>query len=128
VETYRIRLVITALVLGFNTFGLLSCGNAASPYQKTVVEAQESVLRDDLSQMRRLIDQYTVDNGKLPQSLEDLARAGYLREVPDDPMTGKKDWRLVIGEPPSGKGAKGIINIRSASTAKSLDGKPYNEW
>ncbi|HEY9405184.1 MAG TPA: hypothetical protein VIQ24_21210 [Pyrinomonadaceae bacterium] len=126
-ERFGMRFIAASVIVVFSAAGLISCG-AAPEYQKTVVEARESVLRDDLSQMRKLIDQYMVDNGKPPQSLEDLARAGYLREVPDDPMTGKKDWRVVIGEPPSGKGEKGIIDIRSASTAKSTDGKPYNEW
>ena len=126
-KTFGMRFIAASLIVVFSTPGLISCG-AASKYQKTVVEARESVLRDDLYQMRKLIDQYTVDNGKPPQSLEDLARAGYLREVPDDPMTGKKDWRVIMAESPSGKGEKGVVDIRSASTANSTDGKPYSEW
>ena len=85
-------------------------------------------MRDDLSQMRKLIDQYAADKGKLPQSLEELARAEYMREIPDDPITGKKDWRVIIGEYPSGKDAKGIVDIRSASSNKSTEGTPYSEW
>ncbi|HEX8634442.1 MAG TPA: hypothetical protein VF703_09855 [Pyrinomonadaceae bacterium] len=127
-EIYGIRFVATASFVVCLAFVLLACNSSTAPYEKTVVEARESVLRDDLSQMRKLIDQYAFDRGELPQSLEDLKRAGYLLEIPDDPMTGKKDWRVIIGDPPAGKGAKGIINIRSASNAKATDGKPYSEW
>ena len=126
-ETYRIRFILATVSLVLLTFGLLSC-NTASEYQKTVVQARESVLRDNLSQMRKLIDQYAADKGKLPQSLEELARAEYMREIPDDPITGKKDWRVIIGEDPSGKSGKGMVDIRSVSSAISTEGKPYSEW
>ena len=56
-------------------------------YQRTVVVARESVLKDDLFQMRKMIDQYAADKGKLPQSLDDLVNDGYLRELPVDPIT-----------------------------------------
>jgi general secretion pathway protein G len=121
------RLILASLIVVFGAFGLVSCG-ASAEYEKSVIQARESVLRDDLSQMRKLIDQYRVDNGSLPRSLEDLVRAGYLREVPDDPFTGKKDWRVITGEPPSGKGSKGVVDIRSAATAESTEGTRYNEW
>ncbi|HEV2800025.1 MAG TPA: hypothetical protein VGW12_06000 [Pyrinomonadaceae bacterium] len=126
-KTFVSRFVAGLLVVVFSMAGLLAC-STMSQYHKTALEARESVLRDDLMQMRKLIDQYTFDQGKPPQTLEDLTRRGYMREVPDDPMTSKKDWRVIMGEHPSAKGAKGIIDVRSASTAKSVDGKPYNEW
>src|SRR2546428_14027759 len=64
---------------------------ALPQYQKTIMHARETVLRDDLFRMRSLIDQYAADKGKLPLSLDDLVSAGYLREVPNDPITDKKD-------------------------------------
>ena len=57
-------------------------------YQKTIMHTRESVLRDDLHQMRKLIDQFAADKGRLPQSLDDLVSEGYMREVPVDPFTG----------------------------------------
>jgi general secretion pathway protein G len=126
-ETGGMRIILASLIVAFGAFGLVSCG-ARAGYEKSVIQARESVLRDNLSQMRKLIDQYTVDKGSLPRSLEDLVRAGYLREVPGDPFTGKKDWRVMTGAPPSGKGPEGIIDIRSAATAKSTQGTRYNEW
>lgn len=98
-------------------------------YQKTVQQARESVLRDDLAQMRKLLDQYAADKGKLPQSLEDLSSSGYLREVPVDPMTGQKDWNVIMGEDTnSADGGQGVVDVRSASTDLSGDGTPYSEW
>jgi general secretion pathway protein G len=87
------------------------------------------MLRQDLHVLRVVVDQYAAEHGVLPQGLDDLVKAGFLREVPDDPMTGKKDWKVVIGDDPgSTKGRKGIVDIHSASTARSSKGTPYNEW
>jgi general secretion pathway protein G len=98
-------------------------------YQKTVLQARESVLRDDLAQMRKLLDQYAADKGKLPQSLEDLSTSGYLREVPVDPITGQKDWNVVMGEDAnSAEGGQGVVDVRSSSGDLSSEGTPYSEW
>jgi general secretion pathway protein G len=98
-------------------------------YQKTVLQARESVLRDDLAQMRKLLDQYAADKGRLPQSLADLATEGYLREVPIDPITGQPDWNVIMGQDAnSAEGGQGIVDVRSASGDLSSDGTPYSEW
>jgi general secretion pathway protein G len=98
-------------------------------YQKTITSAREAVLRDDLYKMRALLDQYAADKGKLPQSLDELVSAGYLREKPVDPFTDQADWTETPGEDPnSDSGEQGIINVHSASTEMGSDGKPYNEW
>ncbi|HYP02481.1 MAG TPA: prepilin-type N-terminal cleavage/methylation domain-containing protein [Pyrinomonadaceae bacterium] len=98
-------------------------------YQKTVLQARESVLKDDLAQMRKLLDQYAADKGKLPQSLEDLSTSGYLREVPVDPITGQKDWNVVMGEDSnSAEGGQGVVDVRSSSADLSSEGTPYSEW
>lgn len=97
-------------------------------YQKAVVQAREAALRDDLFQMRKLLDQYAADKGRLPQTLDDLASSGYLRDVPVDPMTGNKDWLTVAGEDPnSTEGGSGIVDVCSSSPDISSDGTPYND-
>jgi general secretion pathway protein G len=102
---------------------------ALPQYQKTIMHARESVLRNDLFTMRSLIDQYSADKGKLPQSLEDLVTAGYMRELPTDPITDQKDWTVDTGEDPySTEGGSGITNVHSASTDISTEGTPYSEW
>ena len=97
-------------------------------YNKTVLSAREAVLRDNLFQMRKMLDQYAADKQKLPQSLEDLVNEGYLRDIPEDPMTGQADWVVVTGEDPnSAEGTSGIVNVCSASQDQSPDGTTYSD-
>ena len=98
-------------------------------YQKTILATREAVLREDLFNMRKLLDQYAADKQKLPQSLDDLVSGGYLRELPKDPVTGQADWTTVTGEDPnSANGEQGVTDIHSASTDTSSEGTPYSEW
>ena len=98
-------------------------------YQKTILHTRETVLRDDLRKMRSLIDQFAADKGRLPQSLEDLASEGYMREVPTDPFTGQKDWAVTTGEDPNSiQGEQGITDVHSSSAEMSTEGTPYSEW
>ncbi|MEO8433559.1 MAG: prepilin-type N-terminal cleavage/methylation domain-containing protein [Pyrinomonadaceae bacterium] len=100
---------------------------ALPQFQKTIVHARETVLRDDLFQMRKMIDQYAADKGKLPQSLDELVSEHYLREIPEDPITQEKDWEPVPGDDPSGDGS-GIVDVRSSSQDAGTDGRAYNQW
>ena len=98
-------------------------------YQKTILATREAVLRDDLSNMRKLLDQYAADKQKLPQSLDDLVSGGYMRELPKDPITGQADWTATTGEDPnSNSGEQGVVDVHSSSTDVSSEGTPYNEW
>ena len=102
---------------------------ALPQYQKTIMHARETVLKDDLFRMRSLIDQYAADKGKLPQSLDDLVTAGYIREVPKDPITDEKDWNVATGEDPySTEGGSGVTDVHSSSSDVSTEGTPYSEW
>lgn len=102
---------------------------AMPQYQKTVIHAKETVLRDDLFQIRKMIDQYAADKGKLPQSADDLVSAGYIHEIPVDPMTSERNWQWDVGEDPgSAEGEQGVVNVHSTSTEQSSEGTPYNEW
>ena len=102
---------------------------ALPQYQKTIMHARETVLRDDLFKMRSLLDQYAADKGKLPQSLDDLVTEHYLREVPQDPITEHKDWNVVTGEDPnSASGESGVTDVHSSAAEASSDGTSYSEW
>lgn len=106
-----------------------ACGAFTAGYDETVSKAKEEVLKQDLQVMRGMIKAYAHDNGALPQSLEDLVRAGYLHSIPEDPMTGKPDWKVMAGEDPKlGKGSKGVVDVHSSSSNKSSGGTPYSEW
>src|SRR5215216_3397973 len=102
---------------------------AMAQYNKTVQAAREATLREDLYTMRKMIDQYAADKGKLPQSLSDLQSAGYIHEIPIDPMTEQADWQTEFGEDPGSTGGEqGIVNVRSSSGDQGSDGTPYNQW
>jgi general secretion pathway protein G len=86
-------------------------------------------LRDKLFHFRRALDIYTADKGELPQSLDDLMTSGYVDEVPFDPITSRRAWKIVVGaDPNSLKGDQGIIDVHSTSSAISSRGTPYSEW
>jgi general secretion pathway protein G len=102
---------------------------ALPQYQRTIRATREAVLRNDLYQMRTLIDQFAADKQKLPQSLDELVSEGYMRQLPVDPFTNQTDWTVTSGEDPnSTSGEQGIINVHSASVDVSTEGTPYSEW
>ena len=102
---------------------------ALPQYQRTIRATREAVLRNDLYQMRTLIDQFAADKQKLPQSLDELVSEGYMRQLPVDPFTNQTDWTVTSGDDPnSTSGEQGIINVHSASTDVSTEGTPYSEW
>ena len=102
---------------------------AIAQYSRTVKAAEEATLKHDLSSIRKMIDQYAADKARLPQSLEDLVSAGYIQEIPVDPITGEKDWVLEYGDDPGSTGnTQGLVNVRSASADTAQDGTRYNEW
>ena len=112
---------------------MILIGIAAGAYLKSVQRAKEATLKSDLSVMRRAIDNYTLDKEAAPQSLEDLVnpQSQYLREVPTDPMTNAKDWRVDFGDTvlSPDQSATGIVDVHSNSDKVSpFDGTPYNTW
>lgn len=103
---------------------------AVPMYQKSVIRAKESVLRQNLFTLRTVIDEYTYDKAKAPQSLQDLVSAGYLRQIPIDPMTGEADWVIEMEDAVTSvnQTEPGIFDIKSKSDKSSLEGTPYGEW
>jgi general secretion pathway protein G len=99
-------------------------------YKAAILAAREAALTQDLFQFRDVIDQFYADKGRYPASLEEVKEQGYLRKIPADPMTGQPDWEVVYAEPdPDDPTAQpGIYDVKSASTATSQRGTPYNEW
>src|SRR2546421_6463744 len=97
------------LVLSLITALTISCGAVKSGDNESLLKSREAILKEDLFAMRKMIDQYAADKGKLPQSLGDLVKGEYLRQIPEDPITKKPDWKLIMGEDPNSKGKVGII-------------------
>jgi general secretion pathway protein G len=103
---------------------------ALPQYKVAIIQSKEAVLRENLSRLRDVIDQYEADKGKYPESLEKLVEEEYLRTMPKDPMTGSTDWRTEMQkvDPDNPVDAPGIYDVKSASNGISLSGTPYSEW
>ena len=102
---------------------------ALPTYQRSVQHARETVLSENLWQMRRAIDQYSADKGKLPQSVSELVEAKYLREVPVDPITDKTEWEEIQGKDPnSSDGITGLTDVKSLAEGDDSDGKPFSKY
>jgi general secretion pathway protein G len=107
---------------------------AAPNLKQSITRARESVLMEDLFQIREAIDQYYTDNGKYPAVLTDLVNTqdkakSYLRAIPKDPFTNATDWITVALESSGdSSGDAGVFDVHSASPLMALDGTPYNTW
>ncbi len=103
---------------------------AVPNYQISITRARESVLRSDLYTLRSVIDQYTLDKQKAPQSLDDLVSAGYLRSLPVDPMTKEANWTTVQEDALMAVDQQepGIFDVHSASDQQGSDGTTYSSW
>jgi|ERR1022692_85430 general secretion pathway protein G len=119
-----LEMMIVIIIMGI----LLSI--ALPIYSQAVVKARESVLRNDLFELRKLISQYTLDKQKAPQSLDDLAQGGYLKTIPKDPMTNEANWEVVQEDVLLSVDQQdpGIDDVHSASSAISSDGTAYSTW
>jgi len=112
------------------TIILILLGIAVGRYTQTVHRAREAVLRQDLYELRKAIDNYTLDKQAAPQSLEDMVQAKYLHSVPIDPMTRQADWVPVFDNfvlSPD-QNSSGMTDVHSNSAAIALDGTAYNTW
>lgn len=98
-------------------------------YQKSITRAKESVLQNNLSTLRQVIDNYTYDKEKAPQSLQDLVTDGYLRAIPIDPMTGSANWRTINEDASQSvnQSEPGIFDVKSTSGKIGTDGIPYSD-
>ena len=118
------------LMIVMSIIGILAT-LAIPSFVVAVKHAREAVLKEDLQTMRMAIDSYTMDKQKAPQTLDDLIQDGYLRAIPEDPMTHSKDtwvtetsdalYSLDQSEP-------GIDNVHSGSDETGSDGQPYSSW
>jgi len=120
-----IELMIVMVIIG------ILATLAIPSYVSAIKHAREAVLKEDLQVMRSAIDSYTMDKQKAPQSLDDLVQNGYLRAIPEDPMTHSKDtwvtdssdamYSLDETEP-------GVNDVHSGSDETGSDGQPYSTW
>jgi type II secretion system protein G len=100
----------------------------APRYYRTVDNAREASLKTSLNVMRDAIDKFTADKGRYPDSLDELMTSGYLRQIPEDPITGQKEsWQML--PPPTDSVVSGkMADVRSGATGQAQNGTPYNSW
>ncbi len=117
-------LIVIALITILATMGVVQ-------YRNSIQASKEAVLHTDLFRMRDAIDQYYADKAKYPASLDALVSDGYMRAIPEDPMTKSADtWQTVPAEPEPGNPSAepGIYNIKSGASGTGLDGTSYSDW
>lgn len=115
-----IELMVVMAILG------LLVSLVAPRYFRHVDKARESVLKQNLYVTRDAIDKYHSDNGRYPESLQVLVEARYIRQLPEDPITGRADTWVIV--PPKEGGKRAVFDIRSSAAGKGLDGKDYASW
>ena len=102
---------------------------AVPTYERSTRHAREMVLKENLWQIRRSIDQFTADKGKMPQSVDELVEAKYLREKPVDPVFDKAEWKEIMGEdtnsPDHGQGLK---DVKSMVEGEDSSGVSFSEY
>jgi general secretion pathway protein G len=104
---------------------------AVPRFAAAVRMAREAVLKEDLFTIRGAIDSYTMDKQKAPQSLDDLVQEGYLKSIPEDPMTKSKDtWVTDSGDALHSidQTDSGIDDVHSGSQESGADGTAYSSW
>jgi general secretion pathway protein G len=117
-------LIVISLISILAAMGLVQ-------YRNSVTSTREGVLRTDLFRMRDAIDQYYADKGKYPSALDSLVSEGYMRKVPEDPITKSSDsWTTVPAEPdPNNPSAEpGVYDVKSGAQGTGLDGTNYSDW
>ena len=122
-----IELMIVVTIIG------ILAAIAAPNYQWGIIKAREAVLLEDLYTIRSTIDQYYADQGKYPESLQELVenKNRYLREIPKDPFTRSNETWVVVPPPPTDtpeEGSGGVYDVHSGSNKVGSNGVPYSEW
>ena len=121
---------LVELVVVLSIIGILLM-LAVPRYATSIKNTREAVLREDLQVMRSAIDSYTMDKQKAPQSLDDLVQDGYLKVIPEDPMTHSKDtWTTDTSDAMYSldQTEPGVDNVHSGSQDTGSNGQPYSSW
>ena len=103
---------------------------ALPQYTASIQRARDASMKQNLFSLRQVIQEFTLDKQRAPQSLDELSTSGYLKEIPVDPCTKQKDWRvdqedllLAVDQ-----NQPGITDVHSVCPLRSADGTPYSEW
>ncbi|HZV54739.1 MAG TPA: prepilin-type N-terminal cleavage/methylation domain-containing protein [Rhodocyclaceae bacterium] len=95
-------------------------------YFHSVDKTRETVLRENLTRTRDALDKFYGDNGRYPDTLENLVTKKYLRSLPVDPITGSGTTWIII--PPEAEDKGAVYDIRSGSVDTARDGSKFQDW
>lgn len=95
---------------------------AAPLVTKSIQHGREAVLKENLFVMRKAIDDYYADTGSYPEDIKQLVDQRYLRQIPVDPLTERRDtWREIRDD-------AGVVDIKSGADGQSANEESYNKW
>jgi len=100
----------------------------APRYFASLQRAKETALRSSLANLRDAIDQFAADKGRYPDSLDELAGARYIREVPEDPLAGSRAAWVLLPPPPEAQARGQLYDVRSGAAGRGSDGQLYADW
>lgn len=120
------------MIIVFTLIGIL-VGLGLPQFQNAAKRAREAVLKENLFLMRKLINQYYLDKKKYPADLQALVDDGYLKIIPEDPVTGSSETWVEIPQDLTddeimANVIPGVMDVQSGADAISLDGTPYSSW
>ncbi|MBT2336230.1 prepilin-type N-terminal cleavage/methylation domain-containing protein [Variovorax paradoxus] len=96
-------------------------------YMHKIDVAKEAALKENLNALRVALDQYNSDKGAYPEKLTDLVGQRYLRALPVDPVTERRDsWIASIRHEEGGR--KVINDVHSGAAGNAIDGTPFKSW
>jgi|HubBroStandDraft_1064217.scaffolds.fasta_scaffold00286_14 general secretion pathway protein G len=106
---------------------------AVPNYTHNVLLAKEAKLHQNLTTLNKVIQEYSLDKKKAPQSLDDLVTAGYIKFIPDDITGSNTTWQTDPEAQDADNTAwdpnqPGIGSVHSGSNETSSDGQPYSSW
>jgi len=103
---------------------------AVASFSRSIQTARDATMKQNLFTLRHVIQEFTLDKQRAPQSLDELSQSGYLKDIPVDPCTKLKDWRvdqedvlLAVDQ-----NQPGITDVHSICPLRSADGTAYSEW
>jgi general secretion pathway protein G len=120
-----VELMVVMLIIG------VLAAIAIPSFIGSIKNAKEAVLKEDLHVLRNAIDSYTMDKNKAPQSLDDLMQNGYLKTIPQDPMTHSAEtWVTSTDDTLQSidQTEPGVNDVHSGSQEVGTDGQPYSSW
>jgi len=120
------------IIIVLTLIGIL-VGLGIPQYKSATKRARETALKENLYIMRTLINQYYTDKLKYPATLYTLVEEGYLKAIPEDPITRSSEtWieipEMLTEEDMMASVIPGIYDVVSGSDEIALDGTPYNSW